>query len=220
MSMEEIRFRAECCVKGQKSNSNKRERLIEDRGVRRTSLSEEDFDRNRRDRKPVRFNPMGRGILGNIGRSDRSEGNGGGRAGARPSRDGVEEEEVRGTVTTIAGGFIGGGETSSGRKRYIRSVMKVSLVSSQEITHPHFPAITFSDLDFKGIKPHKHDPMVIKVRIVNYNVQQVLVDQGSSTDILYWSTFKKLVVSTLHLTMKFPLANEEIEVVKADQKAA
>ncbi|KAJ1376740.1 hypothetical protein SESBI_49623 [Sesbania bispinosa] len=109
------------------------------------------------------------GSLGNIGRSDRSAGNGSGRAGARPSGDGVEEEEVRGIVTTIVGRFIEGGEISSGRKKYVRSVMQVSAVSSQEITHPHFPAITLSDLDFEGIEPHQHNPMVIDIRMANYN---------------------------------------------------
>jgi len=38
--------------------------------------------------------------------------------------------------------------------------------------------------------------MVITVKIENFTVMKTtLVDQGSSVDILYWSTFKKLQVS-------------------------
>jgi len=39
------------------------------------------------------------------------------------------------------------------------------------------------------------DPMVITVEIENFSVMKTLVDQGSSVDVLYWSTFKKLCLS-------------------------
>ncbi|KAJ1397405.1 hypothetical protein SESBI_31838 [Sesbania bispinosa] len=69
-------------------------------------------------------------------------------------------EEIRGTVTTIAGGFVGGGETSAARKRYARpTTQEVMTIGEGELQHPHLPAITFSDDDFKGITPHEHDPM-------------------------------------------------------------
>ncbi|KAJ1433228.1 hypothetical protein SESBI_06169 [Sesbania bispinosa] len=69
------------------------------------------------------------------------------------------EEEIRGTMTMIVGGFIGGGSTSSARRRYCRLAGQVNTVDTDEMEHPHFPAITFSDDDFKGIQPHEHDPM-------------------------------------------------------------
>jgi len=47
---------------------------------------------------------------------------------------------------------------------------------------------------FKAIDPKQDDPMVITVEIENFAVKKVLVDQGSSIDILYWETFKKLQI--------------------------
>jgi len=37
--------------------------------------------------------------------------------------------------------------------------------------------------------------MVVSIVIANFMVSKVLIDQGSSTDILYWKTFLRLEVS-------------------------
>lgn len=37
-----------------------------------------------------------------------------------------------------------------------------------------------------------NDPMVVKLEIANFLVCNVLIDQGCSVDILYWSAFKQL----------------------------
>jgi len=47
------------------------------------------------------------------------------------------------------------------------------------------PPIVFTDDDFHGQDHQQDDPMVITVEIENYAVKKVLVDQGSSVDILY-----------------------------------
>jgi len=54
------------------------------------------------------------------------------------------------------------------------------------------PPIIFTDDDFHGLDHQQDDPMVITLEIVNYAVKKVLVDQGSSVDILYWATYQKL----------------------------
>ncbi|KAJ1383904.1 hypothetical protein SESBI_42974 [Sesbania bispinosa] len=71
-------------------------------------------------------------------------------------------------------------------------VMQVVTVLGDEQERPSHPPMTFSDDDFKGITPHEHDPMVIEVTMATHKVHRVLLDQGSSTDIMYWSTFMRL----------------------------
>ena len=52
------------------------------------------------------------------------------------------------------------------------------------------------DRDFKGINPVNQDELVvIFIIIANFMVSRVPIDQDSSTDILYWKTFKRLKVS-------------------------
>ena len=36
------------------------------------------------------------------------------------------------------------------------------------------------------------DPMVISVKIAKCIVKKTFIDQGSSTDILFWNTFKQM----------------------------
>jgi len=54
------------------------------------------------------------------------------------------------------------------------------------------PPIICTNDEFQGLDHQKDDPMVITVEIENYVVKKVLVDQGSSVDILYWATYQKL----------------------------
>nr|KYP70671.1 hypothetical protein KK1_009899 [Cajanus cajan] len=56
--------------------------------------------------------------------------------------------------------------------------------------------ITFSDADFEGVSPHEDDPIVISAIVMGYNVKRVLVDQGSSTDIMFWEAFIGMRIPT------------------------
>ncbi|XP_050895535.1 uncharacterized protein LOC127102173 [Lathyrus oleraceus] len=100
-----------------------------------------------------------------------------------------EAQMTRHTLNTIAGGFTGGGETSSSRKRYAWTMMHVwQKPSSEEEETPNI--ISFSIRDAEGVLVHENDSMVIKVKIRDWSVKQVLVDSGSSVDVWYWDAFK------------------------------
>jgi hypothetical protein len=66
--------------------------------------------------------------------------------------------------------------------------------------------IRFSDDDYEGISWPHSDALVVALAIANHNVHRILVDIGSSTNILYWSVFEKLKLSRDRIVpIKFPL---------------
>lgn len=81
----------------------------------------------------------------------------------------------RHTLNTIAGGFVGGGETNSTRKRYAHTAMHVKQKSPSE-EKDNQDTITFSKKDAEGMLPHKDNPMVIKKQTRIWNVKRVLID--------------------------------------------
>jgi len=52
--------------------------------------------------------------------------------------------------------------------------------------------LTFTKTDLRDVVPHDNDLVVISVVTAGRKVHRVLVDQGSSTDVKFWSTFNKL----------------------------
>ena len=53
-------------------------------------------------------------------------------------------------------------------------------------------AITFLDLDLEGFQHPHDDPLVIRVVVANKIIHRVLVDNGSSADIIFASAFDKM----------------------------
>ncbi|XP_057432181.1 uncharacterized protein LOC130724931 [Lotus japonicus] len=114
------------------------------------------------------------------------------------------------------------------------------------------PDITFTVRDFERVQPHEDDPIVVMLRIVEYEIERVLLDQGSSADFIYGDAFEKLgltesdllpydvkctslynvligrpslnrlgaIISTRHLTTKYPLSKGGVGVLKVDQVVA
>ena len=96
----------------------------------------------------------------------------------------------------ISGGFVGGGESSSARKAHLSSIRSGETL--EVLTVSKLPrldtTITFSDFDMEGCQ-HPHDsPLVIKVIIANNTIHKVLVDNGSSAEIIFASAFDKISI--------------------------
>ena len=102
------------------------------------------------------------------------------------------EIPVHGEVHTISGGFSGGGCTTSQQKRYARTVMSVE---AQEADDALDDDLVFTKADLRDVVPHDNDLVVISVVTVGRKVHRVLVDQGSSADVMFWMTFNKLQLS-------------------------
>lgn len=100
---------------------------------------------------------------------------------------------IRPTLNTIAGGFAKGEQTSSTSRRYARQVLNIEDLPKE--LNQGEPKILQIDINFFkdtiGIHPHNEDPMVITIRCDQWEIRRVLIDQGTSTDILYWDVFER-----------------------------
>ena len=109
-----------------------------------------------------------------------------------PKEHQAHKMPIHGEVHTISGGFSGGGPTASQRKRYVRSVNSVGEEGADD---PWESDPVFTKADLRDVVPHDNDPVVISVVTAGRKVHRVLVDQGSSADVMFWSTFNKLQFS-------------------------
>ncbi|XP_068503530.1 uncharacterized protein [Phaseolus vulgaris] len=109
-----------------------------------------------------------------------------------PTEEQAHEIPVLGEVHTIAGGFSGGGPTASQRKKYARGVNSIEERISGE---PWESDLVFTRGDLRDVVPHDNDPVVISVVTAGCKVHMVLVEQGSSADVMFLSTFNKLRLS-------------------------
>jgi len=93
-------------------------------------------------------------------------------------------------VNTISRGFGGGDASSSARRRHLRAIKSLHMISRR--ARRIMPDIIFTDRDFRAIDTQQDDPMVITIDLANCEIRKTLVDQGNSVDVLYWRTFKKM----------------------------
>ena len=94
----------------------------------------------------------------------------------------------------ISGGFLGGGESSSARKAHLRSIRSGEVMEVQVVSKlPQLDtAITFTDSDLEGCQHPHDDPLMIRAVMANKKNHWVLVDNGSSADIIFASAFDKM----------------------------
>ena len=91
----------------------------------------------------------------------------------------------------VGGGSIG--QSSRSRKTYLKVVQNVQLSGrSPKTSTPNEHAITFTDEDASRIHHPHDDAIVITLIIVDYSTRRVLVDNGSSVDILYYPAFQQM----------------------------
>ena len=63
------------------------------------------------------------------------------------------------------------------------------------------PTIEFSEDDARRLHHLHDDALVVNLQIGDYNMHRVLVDNGSSADILYYSAFQQMRIDREQLTL-------------------
>jgi len=105
---------------------------------------------------------------------------------------------IHGEVNIISGGFSGGGCTASQRNKYARGIMAVVV---QQVDQSPDVDLVFTKVDLQDVIPHDNDPVVISLVTVGRKVHRVLVDQGSSIDVMFLTTFNQLQLFTYQLRL-------------------
>ena len=86
------------------------------------------------------------------------------------------------------------------RKTYLRMVQNIQLTGSvPKIARKESPIIGFSEEDARRLHHPHDDALVVSVRVGDYNMHRVLVNNGSSTDILYYPVFQQMEIDRARL---------------------
>ena len=111
-----------------------------------------------------------------------------------PRQTTTQHQQPLGEIHVISRGFAGGGDSSSARKAHLRSIRSTDMGEIQAVSNvPRVDTtITFSDSDLEGCQHPHDDPLVIRAIVANTTVHRVLVDNGSSADIIFASSFDKM----------------------------
>ncbi|KAK3027560.1 hypothetical protein RJ639_042329 [Escallonia herrerae] len=104
-------------------------------------------------------------------------------------------EEVRenaGVINTISGGIAAGGSSGQGRKAYVREVLTTMGPSTKKQKKESAQTISFSDDDVGDTRIPHDDPLVVTLRVGNFDVKRILVDNGSSAEVLFYEAFQRM----------------------------
>nr|XP_021851941.1 uncharacterized protein LOC110791498 [Spinacia oleracea] len=93
-------------------------------------------------------------------------------------------------VAVISGGLAAVGPTMRGQKDYASRLGQVMLSGKAPIYH--FPKVEICESDRGKIATPHDDPLVIELKVANLKVRRILVDTGSSSDIISTSCLSRL----------------------------
>ena len=98
--------------------------------------------------------------------------------------------DIIGEIRTIVGGLASGGTSRSSRKAYARQAHNI-LVTQRPRKNVKLDdqVINFSEDDARGIHQPHDDALVVTMTITGFITRRVLIDNGSSADIIYLSAY-------------------------------
>ncbi|KAL2253428.1 UNVERIFIED_CONTAM: Retrovirus-related Pol polyprotein from transposon 17.6 [Sesamum indicum] len=116
-------------------------------------------------------------------------------AAERGNQTVAENVPVKGIIHTIAGGSEGWSRRA--RRRFERETRLER--RKQGVNMTSNPEIVFGDQDAGTRIVTDNDPMVIRMDIANFTVHKVLVDNGSSTDIIFKEVLNKMGLDNIRM---------------------
>ena len=119
-----------------------------------------------------------------------------------PRQDNERPRPLIGDIRMIVRGTAVTGSSQKARKTYLRVVQNVQLTGSvPKIARRESPIIGFSEEDARCLHHPHDDVLVINIRVEDYNMHKVMVDNGSSADILYYPAFQQMGINRERLIL-------------------
>ncbi|XP_057965270.1 uncharacterized protein LOC131155840 [Malania oleifera] len=116
----------------------------------------------------------------------------------RPNANG-KEEQVIGEIAMIFGGSASGGNSGNARKRYTKQVLSVEKGEPNSKRNRQGEDIIFDSRDEEGVQQPHDDALVLSLLVANYKVRCVLIDNGSSENIMFWSVLERMKIGNERL---------------------
>ncbi|XP_038698571.1 uncharacterized protein LOC119996119 [Tripterygium wilfordii] len=105
----------------------------------------------------------------------------------------------KGSVGVIIGGSEISGISHSAAKRNARKAVNPILRSTELVVPPSGQMISFIDDEATQLLNPHHDALVISILVANYTIKRVLVDNGSSTNVLFLGCLKAMEIDESHI---------------------
>nr|XP_023888151.1 uncharacterized protein LOC112000284 [Quercus suber] len=110
-----------------------------------------------------------------------------------PQRENERPRLPIGDIRMIVGGITAVGSSKKAWKTYLSMVHNVHLTGSVlKIPQIDNPIIGFLEEDVRRLHHPHDDALVVNIQVEDYNTHRVLVDNGSSADILYYTAFQQM----------------------------
>ena len=98
-----------------------------------------------------------------------------------------------GDIRIIIGGITASSSSMKACKTYLRMVQNVQLTSFvPKIAQIDNPVIGFTEEDAQHLLHPHENALIVSIWVGDYNTHQVLLDNGISTDILYYPTLQHM----------------------------
>uniref|UniRef100_A0A2N9J111 RNA-directed DNA polymerase n=1 Tax=Fagus sylvatica TaxID=28930 RepID=A0A2N9J111_FAGSY len=118
----------------------------------------------------------------------------------RPPVEVLPRPPPLGEIHVITGGVAAGGTSHSSRKAYARQMRNV-LVTQKLDKKPRLEdlPIIFAEEDARKVFHPHDDALVVTLEIAGYSTRRVLIDNGSSADIIYLTAFQQMRIDKAQL---------------------
>ncbi|XP_073057218.1 uncharacterized protein [Primulina eburnea] len=92
-------------------------------------------------------------------------------------------------IHMISGG-VTDGDSGRARKAHGRRLENFKISKGADL--PQDPVISFGPEDLRGVVTSHNDALVVTATIANYDVARIFIDNGSSVNVLFKSTFDQI----------------------------